>query len=171
MRLRDLLVPPKIRRVYDWHDVEQVLGALPHDYKELVELYGPATFDSFISVFAPNAARPALDLATQAGDQLWAMREVAAAWGLDEIPFDLDTSLKGELLPWAITVNGDLCFLVRRGATAEEWSVAVYESRGPDWFHFEGTATQFLYGVLSGDVVCPIFVPDLPTAVHSCERD
>lgn len=160
------LVPPAREPVaVDWVGVEARLGPLPSDYKQYVDLYGAGTFDHFLSVYAPGTSNPHLDLLAQAGRQLQAMREVAEAWGPDEVPYELDDGVRGELLPWGVTANGDLCFWVRRQPSADAWTVAVNESRGPDWFTYDGPMTAFLHGVVSGGLLCPLFYPDLPSAM------
>lgn len=167
------MIPPPTAGPFevDWADVEADLGtALPSDYKALVEAYGAALFDDFVTVFVPGHSLEGLNLLDRAVWTLWAAREIRSAWGPEHVPYRLSQGFDGELLPWGTTHNGDACYWVRRSEDPNQWSIAVYESRGPDWYVYDGGLVDFLEGTLSGRVVCDIFVEDYPTAPHQCHQ-
>jgi hypothetical protein len=72
---------------------------------------------------------------------------------------------RGGLLPWATATNGaDLCWSVR-GQLVDNWPVVVLlSSKGVHEAH-ELTALQFLAGVASGSVTCPLLPPHFPGRV------
>lgn len=65
------------------------------------------------------------------------------------------------LIPWAITDNGDTCFW-RVVGTPAHWPVVVIDGRAPESETFAMTASEFVYGVLSGALRCRIFPQDWP---------
>lgn len=69
----------------------------------------------------------------------------------------------GGLVPWGITANGDVCWWIRADRDPARWTVAVSESRGPDWSRFPGTMCAFLAAVIAGVWRCPIFPEDVPS--------
>jgi hypothetical protein len=69
--------------------------------------------------------------------------------GGEDMPYDIDTP-NGHLVPWGMTDNGDVADWRREsGAPSESWTIVVNESRGPDWYAYDGPVTQFLPDVLS----------------------
>jgi hypothetical protein len=155
----------------DWADVEGQLGtSLPSDYKALVEAYGAATFDDFVTVFVPDHSLEGLNLLDRGVWMLWAAWEMRRYAAPDEIPYELSVGFDGELLPWGSTHNGDACYWVRRSDDPNQWTIAVNESRGPDWYEYDGGLVDFLEGTLSGRVVCDIFVEDYPMSPHACTQ-
>ena len=153
----------------DWLDVEHRLGhRLPSDYRQIVEVYGPGAFDGFIWVLQPSAPHPHLDLVVLRRRQLAALRELQAEG--EHVPYELEIG-GGELTPWAITDNGDVCFWVRSSADdPDHWEVAVNEARGPGWAMYRVSASTFLVGVVSGALAVDLFPDDFPTASPVFER-
>lgn len=160
--LNDLmrLVPPAaaVPRTFDWPDVERRLGPLPEDYRALVETYGSGQFDEFVTVLVPDHPNEFLDLAHRRDASLEALRAVASFEPApQDIPYPID-----RLLPWAVTANGDTCYWLT-GGDPDGWPTVVNEGRGPDWDAFEGTATAFLVGTLSGRLRISVFPDDFPS--------
>jgi hypothetical protein len=123
---------------------------LPADYVELASTYGAGCFDEFIWLLVPGAQNPNLDLDRQTDVRLDALH------ALDEdLPYE-------PLLPFAFTDNGDVVYWHATGEP-DEWTVAVNESRGPEWHAYQGTATEFLVETLSGRHRVPMFPPDFPS--------
>lgn len=144
--LRDIAPPP------EQPPPEPKLGGrpLPADYERLAREYGPGCFDEFIWLLAPGAANENLDLDHQAQIRIKALRT------LDEpLPYE-------PLLPFAFTDNGDVVYWHTAHDDPDRWTVVANESRGPEWFAFDGTATAFLATVLSGDTRVPFFPDDFP---------
>ncbi len=146
----------------DWTNIEHQLGhRLPQDYKRIVEAYGPGAFDGFIWVLQPSGANQNLDLRRQRDVQLAGLRELQA--GGEEVPFGLEIGNE-ELVPWAITDNGDVCYWVRSSSQdPDDWIVTVNEARGPRWTTFALSASEFLVVVLSGNLTVDLFPHDFPS--------
>jgi hypothetical protein len=123
---------------------------LPADYEQLAREYGPGAFAGFLWLLAPGAANQYLDLDKQAEVRLDALRTLG-----EELPYE-------PLLPFAFTDNGDVVYWHQRTPDPDTWTVAVNESRGPEWHAFDGTATEFLAASLSGRERVPMFPEDFP---------
>lgn len=154
--------PPAAVPAPVWRDVASQLGEmLPSDYVELVESYGPGSFDDFLWVFQPESSRQAIDLVSQARTQLQALRDLQA--GGEPIPYNVAEG-ESELLPWAVTDSGDTCYWVMRpGKSPDDWTVVVNESRGPTWEEFSGGVSEFLLAVLTGRHRSSVFPEDFPS--------
>ncbi|WP_154663724.1 SMI1/KNR4 family protein [Saccharomonospora iraqiensis] len=161
-RLKSLVPPPDGRsgRI-DWQEIETRIGNLPGDYKRLVEDYGEGSFDDFITVLHPSGNEH-IDLATVNSEVIWSLRSLEEA---DEaIPYGIADGQAG-ITPWAVSDNGDLCFWVRDPVDVPaSWKVVVKEGRSPIWEYFDGSATEFLYSVLSGLHRSSIFPQDFPSS-------
>jgi hypothetical protein len=123
---------------------------LPADYERLARTYGPGCFDDFIWLLVPGAANENLDLDRQAEVRLDALRTLQ-----EPLPYE-------PLLPFAFTDNGDVVYWHTLSEEPDAWTVVANESRGPEWFAFDGTATEFLASVLSGATRVPFFPADFP---------
>ena len=132
---------------------------LPSDYLALAAEWGPGAFDDFLWLLVPGAENPNLDLDRQAEVRLGALRELG-----EDTPYPL-----GELLPWAFTDNGDVLFWHTAGEP-DAWTVAVNESRGPEWHLFDGGAADFLVAFLSGRERVPVFPDDVPSEAPGFSR-
>ncbi|MCZ4123102.1 SMI1/KNR4 family protein [Streptomyces sp. H39-S7] len=151
--------PPRIRP--DWNQVEGDLGfRLPADYRQLIETYGPGSFDGFLHVFQPASPHRPLDLAHQIDTSVAALRTLRDDFS-EEVPFRLEQPY--EILTFAVTDNGDQCYWLRTGDDPDQWTVLVNEARGPEWFPFDGNATAFLAATLSRRITVPVFPDDFPT--------
>jgi hypothetical protein len=150
----------------DWAQAEERIGArLPSDYKWIVDSYGPGSFDGFLWVPQPFSANQYLDLFQQCDVRLDALRTLTRSG--EAVPYDL-TPGREQLIPWAFTDNGDVCFWVTSGsADPDEWRVAVNEGREPLWMTFDGSASEFLVAVLSGALSVEIFPDDFPYESHA----
>lgn len=162
--LRRIAPPPEgAPPTVDWPAARAALGVeLPSDYVALVDAWGAGSFDGFLWLFAPGHPNVNLDLVRQAEEQTWALRELAEAG--EEIPYQPSIA-HGGLLPWGLTDNGDVCYWVL--GTPEPLapvSVAVNESRGPEWHRFDGDLTDFLVGFLTGRERVSVFPADVPSA-------
>ena len=142
----------------DWSIVERNLGAgLPEDYKHLVNVYGPGTFDGFLWVLQPMPGNKQLDLVAKRDTMLNTLRTLADDGEVMPHPPD-------RLLPWAATNDGDICFWLRDPPDEpDKWSVVANESRGPIWEEFAGSATEFLLALMSGSLHTPVFPDDFPS--------
>ena len=143
--LEDLIPPPP-----DPPTAAEASRPLPPDYLELTRTYGAGQFDEFVWLLVPDAANPDLDLERQATVRVQALRDTG-----EHIPYD-------PLIPFAFTDNGDVVYWHAEGEP-HAWKVVANESRGPEWFAFDGTATEFLLATLRGDVRVPFFPEDYPS--------
>ncbi len=145
-----------------WTDIERRLGLrLPLDYKRLVETYGQGSFDGFLWVLQPSESNQNLDLLGQRRARLDALRALRDSG--EEVPFGVEET-GGELVPWAISDNGDVCYWVLSASDdPDEWVVTVNEARGPRWETFDLSASEFLVTVLSGSLRVGFFPDDFPS--------
>lgn len=162
VRLKESVPPQPGREVthVDWVNVERALGTeLPADYKQLVEAYGPGSFDDFLWLLLPMPSNLHLDLVNQQAVRLDALRSLQAGGEL------LPQGLRPEyLIAWATTDNGDVCYWSRGSADGpEKWIVAVNEARGLAWETFKISTSEFLVELLSGALRVRIFPDDFPS--------
>lgn len=136
----------------DWAAAQRDLAMqLPEDYRRLVDTYGLGCFDGFLWLLHPNASSRYLNLGRQITVRLEALKEGQSPGE----PFGPD-----DVVPWAFTDNGDVCYWKVMGmADPNKWTVVVNESRGPEWDEFSGTTTEWLAAVLSGRYRVRVF-PD-----------
>jgi hypothetical protein len=84
--------------------------------------------------------------------------------GGEEVPFSVGRGDE-DLLPWAITDNGDVRhWAMSRPDEPDNRTVVVTEACGPQWFTTSDSVAEFLVGVLSGSLVVSIFPDDVPSS-------
>lgn len=153
------LVPPPLRsaRRPDWDLVEVRLGTkLPIDYKWLVDRYGPGSFGQFLVIFQPGTAFESIQLEHQIEQMAWVLDYLRD--GGEEIPYE-----NSELLPFAVTDNGDTCYWIRHPSDEPDaWTVVVNEARGLEWSTFGHGTVRFLIDVLSKAHSVSVFPDDFP---------
>ncbi|SDJ72466.1 hypothetical protein SAMN04487820_101491 [Actinopolyspora mzabensis] len=145
-RLKQLLSPPDdAPGVVDWGLIEERLEVgLPNDYKEFVRFYGNGTIEGFMMTFlmAPN-----VDNGIEWWEeQLWVLRQLS-----EDVPESYVIASSGaNLLPWAYTIDNDLCYLwMEPLEDPDRWWV-VSRTRDMDWSVFEGSMIEFLVEIISG---------------------
>jgi hypothetical protein len=161
--LRQIMSPPDPARVptLRWRVVEAELGlTLPPDYKAFIDAYGAGCVGEFLWVFHPTTANRYLNLREQLAGQLWALRVLRDEAG-EAVPYALYPE-PGGLVPWGATDNGDVCYWRTESADPAGWTVAVNESRGPEWDEFPGSMTEFLVAILSLEHMVSVFPPGFP---------
>ena len=137
----------------DVWSIRGALGAeLPADYVELARRYGPGCFGEFLWLLVPGAGNRNLEMLTQTGHQRGALLYLRNEG--EEPPYE-----PADLIPWAITDNGDVAYFLTSG---DPWTVVINESRGPDWYAFDGGVTEFLVAWLSGRERVSVFPDDSP---------
>ncbi|MEV5628951.1 hypothetical protein [Micromonospora tulbaghiae] len=154
------MVPPPARpsATPNWPAVERSLGfALPGDYKDLVDRYGPGKFDDFLAVLAPDHPVPRLDLARGVAEAAETSRAYAPSGEALPAPVDGLTAV-------ALTDNGDTVYWLREpGRAPDRWRIAVNGARDFDeWHLFDGCLAHFLVAVLDREFVVSALPGDFP---------
>ena len=143
--------PPRSSAPPNWPAVERSLGfALPGDYKDLVDRYGPGRFDDFLAVLAPGHPVPRLDLVHGVAEAADTLRVYASSGEALPAPVDGLTAV-------AWTDNGDTVYWLRDpGSPPDRWRIAVNGARDFDeWHLFDGCLAHFLVAVLNREWWCP----------------
>jgi hypothetical protein len=166
-RLARVLPPPAVAvdqpGEEDWAAAELAVGlTLPPDFKRFVTRYGSGSIDDFLVVFNPAAARQAMRFGPATEAYLAGLREIRG-FAPDEVPFPIHPE-PGGLLPWGTTDNGDVGYFVTSPADdPAQWSIAVGEVRGPEWFTHPGPVTSFLADVLDRSIQVSVFPTGFPS--------
>lgn len=155
--LIELCPPPSEAPPVDWSDAENTLGLrLPQDYKDLAATYGPGAFCGFIRIYHPLGATQWVNLTGSMPATIRAQLQHALDRGTS-IPHRPD-----QLFAVGVTDNGNYLFWITdEQQDPNTWRVTVNEARGPRWYTFDGTLTDFLTAALSGRVHVPMFPHDL----------
>ena len=148
-----------------WKAVEEQLGTrLPQDYKSFVEAFGVGTINRFLVVLTPMASNEYVDLLRRGRTELDAFETSKREFPTYYIDNVYPT--RGGILPFAVTDNGEILYW-RTVGSPEEWTVTVYEARGPEHCDFHGGMAEFLAAVLTGKFKCNVlprgFVKSQPT--------
>lgn len=153
-KLKQLLPVPDMPRDNqgDWSKVESNFGiALPDDYKEFIENYGSFHISNFLWLLNPFAESENLNLLQRQEPS----RDAYNSLKNEKIPYDFFPK-EGGLILVGLTDNGDMVFWKTHPG---RWKIVVNEARGQEWFSFDGGISEFIAGLLSGAVNCPIFPP------------
>lgn len=170
--LKKVAPPPNIpdEAHGDWQQVEATIGlGLPNDYKDLISEYGTGRFSDFIYTFNPFSTNKWLNLTNTSKKILDGERTLRGDFS--EFPFPLFPEPDG-LFPWGSTDNGNYLYWYTKGEP-QDWTIVVWESRGPEHEVYEMSITQFLGKWLSRELNCQVF-PDsdeyFPNAVFEQYR-
>ena len=137
-----------------WKVVEEQLGTgLPEDYKGFLEAFGIGTINSFLVVLAPQSSIQHVDLLKRGRSELEAYK--ASKMESPKYYHDDVYPTPGGILPFAVTDNGEVLYWRTVGGP-EQWTVTIYESRGPEKFDFNGNMTEFLAAILTGEIECDV---------------
>lgn len=63
-------------------------------------------------------------------------------------------------LPWGYTDNGDGLYGKTNGSP-EKWSIVIYGSASPEYHEYEMRLTEFLYKIITRELICDVFTEDL----------
>jgi hypothetical protein len=142
----------------DWQEVQARVGvSLPSDYKSFIETYGVGLIERFMFVLHPTCANPHMSLEVQMRVRLDALREMRRAQPVT-------------LIPWLITDNGDVGYWLVDGEP-DDWSVVVHDSAIAVDEHFALSMSEFLYGVLTRQLVSSALPDDfLPPISFTLNR-
>lgn len=155
--------PAEVPASPDWADVESELRlTLPADYRDFVMTYGSGLLGNFIRVFNPFATSEYLALVPSVERICGIRRELRATEGEEEVPYAVYPESPG-IIPWGNDENGNTFYWLTSGSPGD-WPTVVGEGRGRRWEEFGFTMTTFLAKALRGNVTCPIWPDDFPTA-------
>lgn len=145
----------------EWIEFESILGImLPEDYKEFIIAYGTGGIDNFMWILTPFVKDENINFMTRMNVMLSSYVE-----SKDKFPqyykHEIFPKLDG-LLPWAYTENGDEIYW-QTSVNSNEWSIVVYETRSPQYHHYEMSMTEFLYKILTKELICEAFPEDFPS--------
>lgn len=124
------------RPAVDWQAAEAALGtALPRDYKEIIDVFGPGSFDGYVDLLVPNGQ--VLDL---------------IAWSRGNTgrfaPHPAYPAPHG-LLQWGSSEQ-ELDFAWQTGAAdPSDWPLLVREDSGAEWRRFDCSLDEFLVRLLT----------------------
>ncbi|MBG0817873.1 SMI1/KNR4 family protein [Planomonospora sp. ID82291] len=161
--------PPPV----DWPSIEAELGlTFPSDFKEWASRYTETRIDQFLYIHHPGI-RPEKSLKEDAEARLKQLRPIIEEWGsidlIDETgeerevePFPLYPETGG-VYPWGSTDNGDY-LLWLTNPNPRNWSIVV--TNGASWWHYNGSFIEFIVGILSREIACPILPDDFPEILN-----
>ncbi|MBB4777967.1 SMI1/KNR4 family protein [Actinomadura livida] len=161
-------VPPPV----DWDKLREQLGIrLPSDYMELCRKYPSLNVDDFLGIFHPIEDAEGENLVSWAEDILGAAEDLIEEFPtLDLVPFSL-YPVAGGLFPWGVTDNSDHLFWRTEG-DPDTWTVVVaghsYDKGA--WWEFNGSLTDFVTGLITRELVCPVLAPDFPSPDAKIEQ-
>jgi hypothetical protein len=169
----------------DWKQAEEEVGiALPPDFCELAERFPFGVFQGYLD-FVPSIGG-LVDLRERPLDDLrrWRdntpddeeiryrkyLEELAALKG-EELPPDPVPCFPfplwpepGGIFPWGLGSGDEFFFWLRSGPDPGSWPVVWCHGDDPEWEQFDGTTTEFLIALVTGQVDTrrlgsPIFPP------------
>ncbi|MEN3534141.1 hypothetical protein AAH991_03425 [Microbispora sp. ZYX-F-249] len=162
MELEALIGPPaKAAPPVDWPRVERDTGlTFPRDYRELTARYAQLTLGEYLIIDHPGVfperseRRAAIDgLGSIRPDRTLEYVYLLDDEGETRVPPFPFFPEEGGLYPWGSTVDGQtLCWLT--SADPDHWTIMVAEY-GRYW-HFRGSLLEFLVGILSQSIRCPL---------------
>jgi hypothetical protein len=143
-----------------WADVEQRIGTpLPDDYKQFVDEYGTGAVAGFLWIFNPFSSHRYVNLLEQVPAELDSLRRLEN----EELPFSLFPQIGG-ILPFGATDNGNILFWRTRG-TPNNWSIVIFQARGPKFQEFRTSLTSLLAQLLMRRIRCEVLPADFPLSV------
>ena len=152
--------PHKIGNKEEWQTFFSALGTkLPSDYIEFINIYGTGGIDHFLWILTPFVNDENVNFIKR-------QKEIIDAYSQSKKSFpqyykhDVYPS-SGGLLPWAYTENGDELYWLTEGHP-DEWKIVVYESRSPENYTYSLTMVEFLYQIITKELICGAFPDDFP---------
>lgn len=130
----------------------------PEDLAHLYSVYGTGSFDIFISILANKKGEPYISSAVATRKFLEALEETVS---FDETVRPLLQTLReaSTVTVWGGTDNGDQCLWLPPTSKAPE-RVIIVDSKCTEWATYKMSVTEFLHGVLTDTISCPIFPDD-----------
>ncbi|MFB9835325.1 hypothetical protein [Actinoallomurus acaciae] len=163
-------VPPPV----DWPTLERISGLVfPQDYKELAARYGMLEVDAFLAVNHLGMPAEVSAMLRQCQETLEGLRILVEDLGFIYVEDDFGREVEAEpypfypdpggLFPWGATQNGDT-LLWLTDLDPNRWTIVVTD--GGTWWHFDGGIVDFLVGILSGTLQCPVLPAFSPSELR-----
>ncbi|MFD2795706.1 hypothetical protein ACFS27_19250 [Promicromonospora vindobonensis] len=140
---------------FDWAGAErQIEAPIPVDYQKLIDAGGDGVWFDYIRLYAPDARYQDQNLLKAPG----VFNELQAFWEDGDTEPPEDWVDDDRLVVWAGTGNGErLYWRQSPNVSAEQFPVYVADADGDRWERFDMSATDFLVGVLTGEVRSAFF--------------
>ena len=138
--------------------------AYPGDYLELMGLYGPGCVDDFLCLLAPQHPNENLDAHRLGPVWVKGIEELAGTVG-ERLPPEVEDF--GDLVAWASTDNGDMCFWIPGRRDPSAHLVAIRAGRDDEWSVHPMGIAEFLVKWLRRQLVVSVFPDDVPADEHS----
>jgi hypothetical protein len=166
-RLVELLHAPMREAAYSWESAEEAIGTpLPSDYKDLIDRIGTVEIDEILTLFGPDAGKPAADIARLVDRRERAWDEYREVIELPERFFR-----KGRRLIAFAAVDANYFFWdARDDAAPDDWGVVIVDADLDAWHEFDLSATECLYSILVGEIRVKAFADYFDEAEHTVER-
>ncbi|WP_395292182.1 hypothetical protein ACF9IK_00120 [Kitasatospora hibisci] len=127
---------PRERPAVDWRAAEAALGtALPEEYKEIVDVFGPGSFDGYVDLLVPNGSGlDLIDWSRPPADRFAPQPAFPAPQGL---------------LQWGSSER-EVDFVWQTGAAdPSDWPVLVRTDFDGEWRRFDCSLGEFLARLLT----------------------
>ncbi|MGW1494038.1 SMI1/KNR4 family protein [Streptomyces sp. NPDC002402] len=133
-------------RTVDWAAVQERLGtALPSDYKQLVEIFGYGAFDSFLTLYVPDARVAGVDIVggpeRRAGLSTLALASLWAPYDAYPVP--------GGLLEWGSSEQADQFFWLTEGDDPDHWPILATADIPDSWRRLGGSTAEVVFRMLT----------------------
>lgn len=132
---------------YPWRSVESEIGtALPRDYKELCEAFGPGEFSGYLNVFA------GLEGATSIAGRSLKLRQMVSGHpivGEYYSPYKPFDAMRGGLIQWGESQRGETFYWLADSGGPDDWRILAMPEEG-GWSQFNMGVSEFIFHVLVG---------------------
>ena len=152
-QLQDVLKPPanavESGMGQDWGRITSKFGApLPTDYMQYVELYGSGEIGGWLTVFNPFSKNPNISLLEQFFYVLSGIGEIKKEFP-ESCPYPLLFE-PGGLLPWGISIDGDIYCWATTGSSGK-WKIVII-GRHSEPEEFQYSFSEFLSEAIKGNI-------------------
>lgn len=140
---------------FDWEQAEEHLGMrLPTDYRELVNAGGAGLWFNDLRLYSPGDSVKFRDLMESNG----VFEDLLFFWEEDPEFRPTDLPDDAQLIAWASTGHGERLFWrVDADSPSAAYPIYIENGDGTEWERFDMSTTDFLLGVLRGDVTSRFF--------------
>lgn len=139
-----------------WRETESKMGIVfPEDYKRFIEQYGAGAINGFLWILSPFCENKNINLPEKFKVMQASYISIKKEFP-DKFWYDFYEAGKG-LFPWGITDNGDELFWCFGESRTE---IVVFASRYAERVSYPMNMEEFLYKILTKEIVCSIFPDD-----------